>query len=65
MSMFIMQFNCDNAAFYDQDEDFDPAAVEHILGEVRHKVSSGEVWGNIRDTNGNKVGFWELDIDPS
>jgi hypothetical protein len=65
MSKFTMQFNCDNAAFYDQDEDFDVASVAHILGEVRHKVASGEVGGNIRDINGNRVGSWELDIDPS
>ena len=65
MSKFTMQFNCDNAAFYDQDEDFDSSEVVRILTDVRRKVASGEVTGNIRDINGNRVGSWELDIDPS
>jgi len=54
--MFKLEFSTDNAAFED-----DPAGeVADILVDIRSKVMSGRKAGRIMDSNGNKVGSWEM-----
>lgn len=43
-----------NAAFEDPDE------LPRLLLEIVDRINQGETQGIIRDTNGNKVGSWEI-----
>ena len=53
---FNLRFNIDNAAFSDYPE----GEISSILGKVINKVNDGDEDGQIRDTNGNPVGEWEV-----
>jgi len=53
---FNLRFNMDNAAFSDYPE----GEISSILGKVINKVNDGDEDGQIRDTNGNPVGEWEV-----
>lgn len=52
--MFKIEFETENAAFAD---DFS-GEVERILLTITKAVKEGWKGGNIRDTNGGKVGKW-------
>lgn len=54
---FKLEFNTDNAAF-DEGPHTESAG---ILKAVAQKVILGMRAGHIHDTNGNKIGRWELD----
>ena len=61
MAKFTMDIECDNAAFCDDDGDFDPnEELSRIIGYVKCKINDGHWLGNCYDTNGNKVGRWEI-----
>lgn len=61
MSSFKLEINLDNAAFHDDDGDFDPGhELAKILGDVKDKVRDGYFHANCYDTNGNCVGQWEI-----
>lgn len=54
--MFSVKFETGNAAFDD-----DPAwECCEILQRIRARLAAGEVSGGIMDSNGNKIGTWEL-----
>lgn len=58
---FVMEVDLSNAAFHDDDGDFDPAQeLRRILREVARKAGEGYTEGMAYDTNGNRVGFWEI-----
>ena len=53
---FTLEIDSSNAAF-------DPYAVDElkrILREVADTIEVGSDGGNIRDVNGNTVGYWEF-----
>lgn len=52
--MFKVEFSTGNAAFAD-DPDGEPA---RILREIAKKLADGARDGNIRDANGNTIGWW-------
>lgn len=58
--MFKLEFDTDNAAFYDNDGGFSPFAVADILRNIAREVERDYVEGKVRDINGNKVGAWDL-----
>ena len=53
---FNLRFNMDNAAFSDYPE----GEISSILRKVIKQVNDGNEDGQIRDTNGNKVGEWDI-----
>ena len=53
---FNLRFNMDNAAFSDYPE----GEISSILRKVINKVNDGNEDGQIRDTNGNTVGEWDI-----
>lgn len=55
-----LEFNMDNAAFHDNNGNFEPGyAMVRIFQEVAIKIQQGESDGYIFDYNGNKVGTFE------
>jgi len=58
--MMQITFDTGNAAFYAEDGSFNPLEVADILRKLAAKVERGELEGRIHDTNGNKVGGWDL-----
>lgn len=59
MATFTLTIDTDNAAF---DGNLGEELFE-CLTRVRDKVASGEPDGNVRDTNGNTVGKFQLTDD--
>jgi hypothetical protein len=57
MKMFTMKFDTGNAAFADEDMNFE---VARILKKVTEQVEEGKTSGSIIDICGNKVGSWEI-----
>lgn len=55
--MFKLQFATDNAAF---DGDLKWMEIDAILRAVADKAGDGQASGVIRDSNGNRIGQWEL-----
>jgi len=53
---FKLRFNMENSAFSDYPE----GEISSILRKVINQVNAGNEDGQIRDTNGNKVGEWEI-----
>ena len=53
---FNLRFSMDNAAFSDYPE----GEISSILRKVIKQVNDGNEDGQIRDTNGNPVGKWEV-----
>ena len=53
---FKMEFNTDNAAFQG---DY-ITQIDHIMDAVMYHLAAAETEGVIYDTNGNKIGKWEL-----
>jgi hypothetical protein len=51
----IIEFSTDNAAFDDE-----RVEVVRILQLIAARVENGDVSGVIRDSNGNRVGQWNL-----
>lgn len=58
--MFKLEFTTNNEAF---SEDRMPYECAGILAAVASNMKDGDTEGTIRDTNGNKIGFWYLDND--
>ena len=54
-NVFSFQINVDGAAFAGDDEKFE---VGSLLEEAATKVRNGERFGRIKDTNGNRCGYW-------
>lgn len=63
-----IEFSTDNAAFCDpvtQEENPKIKAVEislilkYIAGLIRER---GEISGTVIDSNGNEIGFWDIDM---
>ena len=60
---FTLTIHCDTPAFHsgnNSDEFTAQAEIMSILSGVRQVVSFGATRGNCFDTNGEKVGEWEL-----
>jgi hypothetical protein len=58
--MFKLEFSTENAAFEDENK---VSEIAIILLNVRGKVLNGHGGGIVMDSNGNKVGSWELSDD--
>lgn len=62
--MFEIKIKTGNAAFHDEDPEFDDVAgrmeVIRILGDVMQKIADGASIGGILDINGNRCGEWYL-----
>ena len=60
---FTLQFDMDNAAFWDDKGNFNPIEVKRILERVANKSEHFEdlLDGAIRDINGHKIGQWEVE----
>lgn len=54
---FLLEFDTDNAAF----DETPSLEVVAIMKRVTNKIAMGLRDGPIHDTNGNKIGRWELD----
>jgi len=52
---FSFQICVDNAAFGGDDEKFEVAS---LLEDAAYKVREGERFGRVKDTNGQRVGYW-------
>lgn len=55
--MFKLQFSTENAAF---EGDSKWMEIDTILRAVADRAGDGQTSGTIRDSNGNRVGQWEL-----
>lgn len=53
---FKIEFATDNAAF----EEDASQETAHILREIADKIMEGQINGSIRDTNGNRIGSYNL-----
>lgn len=61
MSNFKLEIDCGNAAFHDDNGDFDPGQeLASILHTVRRQVADGHDGGVCHDSNGNRVGSWYI-----
>ena len=58
--MFKLEFSTDNAAF---DGDLKWMEIDSILRAVADRAGDGQTSGLIRDSNGNRIGQWELTAD--
>ncbi len=54
-----MEFETDNAAF----DEYPAGETSRILHEIADLVVSGDLSGDIRDVNGNKMGHYELETE--
>jgi|688.fasta_scaffold1409555_2 hypothetical protein len=64
MSGIKIEFCTDNAAFDDSIERgrfF--CEVEDVLEQVKLGLESGKDFGRLKDSNGNRVGFWQYEED--
>ena len=50
----IIEVNMDNASFKDN-----PNELRDVLNQIPVDIKPGDD-GNLRDSNGNKVGFWDV-----
>jgi hypothetical protein len=55
-----IQFSTDNAAFEDNGREEE---IARILRRIADKIESGAVAGTARDSNGNRVGTFEVAPD--
>ncbi len=55
-------FDVENAAFFDEDGKFNTEEVSGTLMRIARKVRNGDDCGVIFDTNGNRIGDWNLDL---
>ena len=62
MAIFKLEIRLDNAAFHDDDGDFDPEPeLREILEGVANDVCNVRGKNSIRDVNGNLVGDWRIE----
>jgi hypothetical protein len=54
-----LEFETDNAAF----DEYPAGEASQILKEVADRIVSGDLSGDIRDVNGNKIGHYELETE--
>ena len=54
---FILEINCDNAAFSDNGL---AEETEWVLAGLSARVREGESFGNLKDSNGNTVGSFKF-----
>lgn len=57
-----IEFEVENAAFFDEDGNFEPGEVSRILVDIAKHVRNGSDGRNIHDINGNRIGKWSLDV---
>ena len=60
---FNLRITCENAAFFDEENRFNPWEVARILNHVAKLVQEGVDTRSIHDLNGNKVGEWSLTVE--
>jgi len=53
---FCLNFDMENSAF-DEDQSYE---VQRILKKVSEQVKNGFEDGEIKDSNGNKIGEWSM-----
>lgn len=63
MNRFTLEFQCDNAAFFDGDDNFDTFEVVRLIRHVADMLEAGTVGSYVRDINGAKVGSWDLEVE--
>jgi hypothetical protein len=51
-----LEFSTENASFGERNSPEYNAEVCFVLSKVTSKITNGERWGIIRDTNGNGIG---------
>lgn len=60
---FTLHFHLDNAAFHDEDDELYTPEVVQCLANVARNVELGDRAGGVVETNGNRVGSWEITDD--
>jgi hypothetical protein len=53
--MFKLEFETDNDAFQSGDNQEE---VAKILATIAKEIAAGKKYDNVRDVNGNKIGYW-------
>lgn len=65
MNMLKIEIKTGNAAFTNEDGEFDAyyggAEIKRILDRVTDDIQNGYEYGSANDINGNKVCTWELE----
>lgn len=59
--MFTLTIKTGNAALQTDDGDIDDLALSDLIANVARRVSQGAYRGDVRDTNGNKVGSFNIE----
>jgi hypothetical protein len=57
---FKLTMNLDNAAMQDPDGEPDPYAIAEVLRKAADRVEDDPKFGNLRDTNGNTIGQYNI-----
>lgn len=57
---FVLEFTCDGAAFYDEEGDLRNIEVACIVDSVAQRLFAGQLEGSVMDSNGNRVGHYEV-----
>jgi len=58
MATFMLEINCENAAFQDDCLAYELARILRALSEKVKHLDATDDKGVLRDENGNKVGEW-------
>ncbi len=54
-----LEFETDNAAF----DEYPAEETSLILHDIADRVEAGDMSGDIRDTNGNRIGHYEFETE--
>jgi hypothetical protein len=57
---FIAEIKLDNAAYDNQYIQYE--LIDNLKGIIA-KLENANEWGTIKDSNGNTVGKWDIEID--
>ncbi len=58
-------FSTANAAFTDEDGKLSAAEVRYVLEQVIRAVEAGDDFARLRDSNGNRIGFFKVEESAS
>lgn len=65
MSRVRIEFSTDNAAFRYGDGELVLAEVDAVVSAARRNIAKGRMDGPLFDSNGNTVGSYVVDEEPS
>jgi hypothetical protein len=57
---FVLKMSLDNAAMQEEDGTPDPYAIAKVLRKAADRVEDDPKFGNLRDTNGNTIGQYNI-----